>query len=104
MLISATFALMILPSYSEEVKSFSLFFSHFSYFSHFPYLWHREVRAENGEEMEKPLRRMAWFSQILGSWLLSRREREAAFMFIINRSVRFHLNVKYYLLFFTWFM
>lgn len=49
--------------------------------------------------MEKPLRRMAWFSQILGSWLLSRREREAAFIFIINRSVRFHLNVKYYLLF-----
>lgn len=102
MLIPATFALMILSSYSEGVKSFSLFFSHFSYFSHFPYLWRRDVRAENGEEMEKPLRRMVWFSQILGSWLLSRREREA--VFIINRSVRFHLNVEYYQHFFTRFM
>lgn len=95
--------LMILPSYSEEVKSFSFLLSLFLFLSVALSLAHREVRAEKGEEMEKPLRRMSPFSQILGLWLLGRRGREAAFMFI-NRSVRFHLNVEYYLHLFTRFI
>lgn len=53
-------------------------------------LAHKEVNAKEDS------RRMAWFSQILGSVAGQKRKVEAAFVFI-NRGLRIHLNVKYYL-------